>query len=953
VTHNSSVDVPCAFSPDGKLILYRSGREPNFPGGFELYTIPVAGGAARKITPAGGTYGVFSAKGDKIVYVRGYESSWRRGYRGSANNDLWICNADGSANRRLTDFAGDDNWPMFTPDAKTLYFVSDRSGRRNIWKMPIDAPAKAEQVTFHDADDVRRARLSENGESIVYEFDHGLWLMNVADGRTAEVRLYARPDDRVNPTVKAAFTSGATEMEVSPDNRQIALVIRGELFVVDADGTGGGAAARITEDAGNDHDVSWTPDSKRVLFVSDRGGRDEIYVAQSADPKRPDLSKARKLNTVKLSSSGRAERGPLMSPDGKTVLFQRDDESVWLMDADGKNPRQIVKGPRVFGPAWSPDSKWVAYVAADPDYGNDVYITPATPGGKAVNVTRWGTNHGSVRWTLDGKSLVYAARHDEEANIFVQSLQRPLADGESEKAAGGTVAIDFDNIHRRIRRVVNLAGTDQMVAVSPNGRQIAFRSRALGTSDLWIAGIDGAASNRVASAIGAQSVTYSRDGLRLFVLDQQGAIRIVPTVVGPIAGPAGIGGVAFRAEMEIDRSAEFHAMFHQAWRMLQERFYDPAHHGADWEAVHRKYDPLVKSVVMKEDLYDLISEMIGELNASHLGVGGDVRGGGERSGYLGLDFDAAHTGVGLRIKEILPGGPCDRRGMDVKPGDFLIAVNGKPVGGNVDLDRLLLGSVGRTTVVTLNSKPDMTGGRDYDLRPIDGQVVSGLKYELWVSRNKEAVEKMSGGRLGYIHLAGMDNPSLERFKREIYSDNRGKQALVLDVRFNGGGFTHDYILDLLGGKVHTTFQPRGGEKGTVLRSANRKWNKPVIVLMNERSASDAEIFPGAFRRLGLGKLVGRPTMGAVIGTYNVRLLDGSFFRIPTLGVFSASNENLENTGVRPDFDVENHPDALAAGKDAQLSKAVEVILAELDGKPIAPPTAGDRARPAGAGPGGQ
>lgn len=935
LTHNSANDVPCAFSPDGKTVLFRSTREPGFPSGWDLYAVPIAGGTPRPVTRAGGTYGVFSPAGDRIAYVRGYESPSRRGYRGSANNEIWLCKSDGSENKRLTDFPGDDSSPCFTADGSAIVFVSDRSGSKNLWRTRL-SDGRTEQLTHHAAGDVRRARISRDGRAVCYEFDGGVWVLRLdrPGERPAEARVTARIDDKTNPTVKLTMTAGASEMEVSPDNRQIALVLRGEVFVMPAEG---GAPNRITEHAGNDHDVVWSPDGKRLVFVSDRDGLDQLYVAESADPRRPELFRSRKIKQTRLSASAEPEHGPQFSPDGKHILFMRAHDGLWLMDSAGKNARQLAKGARIYEAAWSPDSKWIAYVASDADYGTDVYVT--TVGGtRTVNVTRWGTSHASVRWTLDGRHLVYAARHENNWNVYALPLQKPLAEGGTERR-DGTVQIDFDDIHTRIRRVTSLTGDAQMPEPAPNGRSVALRS---GT-DLLLAPLDGSGLTRIAAGIGPSRVVWSRDGLRIWALDSNGAVRQVPVggfgavAAGANAAPATVG---FRAEMEIDRAAEFAAVFRQAHRLLEDNFYDPAFHGADWAAVRDRYAALVGSVVMREDFYELMQEMLGELNASHLGISGATRPSGEKSGCLGLEFDPAHVGRGLKIKEVLRGGPCDRRGLDIKAGDFLLAVDGQPVGADRDLDKALLGTVGRPTVLSVASKPDPAAAKDIDVRPVDAQVISGLAYERWVARNASVVDMLSGGKLGYVHIAGMDVPSLERFKRELFSDMKGKAALVIDIRFNGGGFTHDSVLDLLGGKVHTLFKQRGaGDAGTVMRSWNRKWNKPALVMINERSASDAEIFPAAFRYLGLGRLVGRPTMGACIGTYNTRLIDGSTFRIPRLGVFTADERgrNLENTGVRPDYDVENAPDALFGGRDDQLAKAVEVLLAELDGK-LPPPT---------------
>ena len=374
----------------------------------------------------------------------------------------------------------------------------------------------------------------------------------------------------------------------------------------------------------------------------------------------------------------------------------------------------------------------------------------------------------------------------------------------------------------------------------------------------------------------------------------------------------------------------FAEMFEQSWRWLHDHFYDASFHGANWNRVCEKYRPLVKHCVMTEDLYALISLMLGELNASHLGISGESSTPDQYTAELGLIFDPTYRGAGMKIAEIIKRGPADKRGLNLKTSDIVLAVDGVELTEALDTAKALNDKAG--TVVTLQVTTDpveKSSRRRVDIVPASRRVMADLMYERWTEKNARRVAELSHGKLGYIHIPSMNQAGLDRFVRSLYSDNFDKEAIIIDVRFNSGGNTHDQVLSYLGGKEHTYFYQRGGNFGAVLNASDRKWAKPLVVLINNRSYSDAEIFPHAFRTLGLGKLVGEPTGGYVIGTRSVTLIDGSIFRTPRTGVVTLQGVNMEKEGVMPDYVVDVHPSDLMRGLDPQLDKAVEVLRQEV------------------------
>jgi tricorn protease len=926
LTFDSSQDVVNGWSPDGKYILFSSTRSTAFPHNYELYTVPVTGGRVRRVSAAGGKEGIFSPKGDRIAYVRGPGTWYRKGYRGSSNDDVWVCDADGTHNHQVTTFNGQDTSPMWGAEGKTLYYVSECWGTpANIVRQEVGGK-KATLVTFHKEDSVRRARISANGEWIVYECGPDLWVVSTREGNTPrKLAIEVHADEKVNTEKTFTFTRGATEFAPSPDEQHIAFVIRGELFLMPRTG---GKATRLTDNPAYDHELTWSPDGKKIIFLSDRDGRQEDFYVLGSDPPDMKLGAAHRFKVRRLTEADGAKGHARYSPDGRRISFIRAGK-LWVMNADGTDQKILVDQTQVFDQEWSPDGKYLAFARLNGSLGSEVYLIPSGSG-QARNVTRYATFNGDISWSRSAKHLAFISQRRQRYGVWVLDLQKPAA-----KGAPASSAVDWDDIHLRVHQP-SPAGAFSAV-ISPDGKRVAFRSYGPGGDDLWVAATDGSSQVRITHGnLQPQQIYWSRYLPLLYFLDGEGAMRVARVGFGneQLAIP-------FRAKMTIRRDEQFAEMFEQSWRALRDHFYDPKFHGADWNAVRLKYRPLVKHVALKEDLYTLITLMLGELNASHLGISGFLGRPEETTADLGLIFDETYRGPGLKIAEILKRGPADQRGIQVKPGDYVLAIDGTPLTEQTNLSRLLNDKAGEVVLLEVADAPPKADGlgksspgagtvRKVELTAAHRYRVHELMYERWVEHNTRQVERQSGGKLGYIHIPSMDDEGLDRFVRALYSDNFDKEAIVLDVRYNGGGFTHDQVLNYLGAKEHTFFHQRNGGQGLVLRSYDRKWTRPLVLLINNRSFSDAEIFPSAFRTLGLGKLVGQPTGGFVIGTTGFHLIDGSTLRLPMTGVYTATGVNMEGKGgVTPDYAVEEHPDQLARGEDPQLARAVEVLRSDV------------------------
>jgi tricorn protease len=944
LTFDSAQDMVAGWTPDGKNILFSSTRGTSYPQTMELYTVPAGGGQARRLPTGEGKEAAFSPDGKVLAYVRGPGQWYRKGYRGSANDDIWLCDADGHNSRQLTTFNGQDASPMWAPDGKTLYYVSEHFGTpANIVAAAVNASdgrpdvgLKPRQITFHKEDGARRARISADGEWIVYEHGADLYLVGTKEGsQPRKLLIEAYADDKVNPEKLETFENKATEFAVAPDEKHVIFGLHGNLFLMPIGGPGGGKPTRLTALPCYDHGAAWSPDGNKVLFLSDRDGQEDVYLLEPNDPEHPKLTEAHTFNVKRLTNSREPEMGLSFSPDGSRVAFIRSGR-LRTMKPDGSDPKAVIDQPFVFDYEWSPDGKWFVIARRDASFGSELYLVPSTgptADSPARNITRYATYNGGVTWSADGRTLAFLSERGlggTGTHPYVLSLRKPAAPGVDKPAEPGRppeVVIDWDDLHLRASVVAPVPADE--VAISPDGTRIAFRSGGR-AGDLWVASVDGKSINRLTT--GGQRpnhIAWSKRRLpsggftdAIYYLDGNGALRMARPAGGDAAIP-------FKVKMNINTQDEYTEMFDQGWRFLNQYYYDDKFHGSDWAAMRRKYRELIRHVTHKEDLYALVYLMLGELNSSHLGISGYSTTPEEETADLGLIFDDDYRGPGLKIKEVVRRGPADRRGLDLKAGDLVTAIDNVALNGSIDVSRLLNGKVKESVVLLVQRAPGEKPRR-VEVQGASRDEVRELTYQRWVDRNAARVAALSGGKLGYAHIPNMTADGLDKFVRALYSDNYDKEAIVLDLRYNGGGFTHDKVLAYLGSKEHHLFKNREGGVGLVVRSNDRRWNKPLVVLVNNRSFSDAEVFPSAVQALGLGKVVGQPTGGLVIFTGEMTLIDGSKFRVPSTGVFTLRGVNREKEGVVPDVIVEAHPDQLNRGEDPQLDRAVDVLKADVE-----------------------
>ncbi|HKO97255.1 MAG TPA: S41 family peptidase [Pyrinomonadaceae bacterium] len=985
LTAHSSDDTVLGWAPDSKAVLFSSNRGEEFTA--QLYLVGTEGGMPWRAGTDMGVQASYSPDGKRIAYNPKSQAYWRKFYRGSNQSDVVVMDVASKKFSQLTDFDGHDSWPMWGNDG-FIYFVSDRDGNglTNIWRV-ADGGGRAERITSFKSGDVRWPSIGTDGRVIVFEHDFGIWKLDVAAKRATPIKLDIAAETQENMTEMQPFASQADDYDLAPSARRIVFTIHGEVFTAPVEE---GDIKQITESAARDRFVTFSPDGKSIAFVSDQSGREEIYVVSadgagqlekltdidalkssynwspdskeiaftSSDDKLRKVTIATKQVVVLDSSRYGGIGSPVWSPDGKWLAYSKSDVSrtsdIFMVASSGQEPQPhkvTFDSNSDVGPSFGADGRKLFFQRIEGTTGNN----PTSVQLYSVVLER-----------LDRDP------DDPEERTEPEAAPRPEGGEGAEGApgAGGPrrapadrrgppreIKMDWDGLKRRTRQITRMPFAVTNYTVAPDSRTIVFvTTEPAGTANVpvvYSVQDDGKRLSRLTSGLppsedgeggggfggGIAELNVARDGRTLFFRERDGVYSIALPAGGAsaAAGAMRTGGadsvrrkLAFNVRVRVDRPSEWAEMFDDGWRTMKYRFYDPQMHGFDWDAARAKYRPLVDYVGDRQELLNILNEMIGELNASHTGTAPPPRGrdaAGVSTSHLGIELQPDSTAGRYRVTHIYENGPADKDWVKVKVGDYLLAINGKPVKVGDEYWQLLNNRLNRKVEVQFNSKPAEDGSWRTRIEAISTAAYSQLRYERWVSDQRKKVDQLSNGRVGYLHIQAMNQPSLRKFEKEI-REFRNKEALVIDQRWNGGGNIEQELLAILVQRQYQVWQPRGTEP---MGRPFAGFFGPKVVLQNWRSASNAEMFPAGFRALGLGKVIGTPTMGAVIGTGSYSLIDGSTVRTPGVGVFLADGKrtNMENNGVQPDILIDNSPEDNLAGRDRQLETAVTELMKQL------------------------
>lgn len=922
-----------------------------------IYLLPESGGTERLLTQLLALEAVPSPDGKFLALVRGGSPDWRRHYRGSANRDLWLLTLDSGELRRLTTTPWDEDHVSWA-GVGALVFRSDNGGEdRNVFLLELKG-GTITQLTHHKGADVRYPKAAADGSVVAYEFGDGLYLVP-ADGSASPRRLAVSVSaDVVEEEVeRVALRDKAEEVAPSPDGTQVALVIKGDIYVTarrpkELAALADPVTVRVTATPGREREIAWSPDGKSLLYASDRFGQYDLFRAEPVAG--PNFVSAGRVKETRLTSSPFDERRPRFSPDGKTLAYLVGKGNLTVAEAAGNNPRTLFQHWGDVEFSFSPDSRWLAFSRDDENFNSDVFIIPVT-GGPEVNVSQHPDEDLSPVWSPDGRRLYWLSRrHNRSLDIWAvyltkedheRSPEQWIAlfeeEGRAKRADDKTntgskpvkpVHIDLASIHERARPVTSLAGDEGEFVVASDSRNLVFVASPDGKRDLYKVRFDGREVSRLTDQdVRPSQLSHLRDPKLVIYRGRRGTVESI-TLEGKPGDP-----ISFYAFYTVPRRALREQVFQEAWRELERNFYDPQFHGFDWRAIGERYRPLAAMAWADRDFEQVMNWMLGELNASHMGYRLPTPDADSSlaMGFLGVEVEPSPNGRGVVVREVVPDTPAAQSEVRLRPGDVILAVNGEEILASKNFFAFFEGLAGRWVRLAVGTP----AVREVQVKLTDLDTVRQARYQAWVKERRAIVERLSQGRLGYIHIQGMNAPSLEEFQRELFAAARGREGLLIDVRNNGGGWTTDYLLAILTVRRHAWTVPRGMDPSTRGYPQDRlplpAWTRPVAALCDEASYSNAEIFSWAFKTLKRGPLVGMTTFGAVISTGGTSLVDGSFVRLPFRGWYVAgSGINMERQGCEPDVLVEQPPyQDLDKERDAQLERAVEVLLAQLPGDP--------------------
>jgi Tol biopolymer transport system component/C-terminal processing protease CtpA/Prc len=849
---------------------------------------------------------------------------------------------------------------MWSADQKRLYFMSDRGGTENIWDKPIAGSAR--QLTQFKDGRVLFPSISYDGKAVVFERDFRIWSLDTASRKAAPVNITLRGVPASPAIQHTTLSNQFSDLTVSKDGKKIAFIARGDVFA--ASSKDGGSAAQVTSTPGLESGLTWSPDSSRVTYVSYRNGSGQVFTY--------DLSSQ---TETQITSGPDGDDAPMWSPDGKLLAFVRGGLELRVYDPVSKQDRLVAKTifskpPVIFGQmfAWSPDSKWLAYAVSGDRRFRNMHVVPVE-GGAAIPISFVPNVFGSsIAWSPDGTYLLFDTgqrtentqiarvdllprtpkfREDQFRDLFIvpkpaEPAKPASPNPDSPKPEGAKpsdestpvkpVKIVAEGIRNRLSLLPVGMDADAVV-ISPDGKQLLFRSSAAGRTNLYLYSLDElarepAVPRQLTSTAGRKGDhQFSQDGKEVYYLEN-GRVSVI-NVDTRQPRP-----LTVTAEVDIDFSKQKEIVFQQAWSYLNDHFYDPKFHGADWAGMREKYRQYAAAARTPDELRRVVSLMIGELNASHLGISAPG-GGSDVSGRLGLRFDRKeYEGSGkLRITEVIPLGPVDLL-QEVKPGWYLLAIDGVNLDRATNVDEQLLHKVNKRVQLALAPQADGTGRRTFAVRPVSPSTEKNLLYRGWVESRREYVAKASGGRLGYVHMPDMGTQSLDRLYLDLDVENIRRDGVVIDIRNNNGGFVNAYALDVFARRPYLNMTFRGFEDAAPARSVlgQRSLELPTILVVNQHSLSDAEDFTEGYRSLKLGSVVGTPTAGWIIYTSGTALIDGSILRLPFIKVTTADGTNMEMNPRPVDVLVDRPHGESYNGRDTQLDTAVRELLKQIDSR---------------------
>jgi tricorn protease len=970
ITFDDALEVLDAWSADGRWLYFTAA---SFDVGTpDVFRVSSEGGTPMQVSAEVYTaeyHAAPSHEGNILAFTGhglGGAQWWRKGHSHIDESEIWLLRFGAKPSyEQLSEGGAKEMWPMWSKDDRTIYYVSDRSGAQNIWAKDLNG--KSRQITQFKDGRVLWPSIGYNGKSIVFERNFQVWRLDTWNDRAAAVDIVRRGAPAGPAIDHLRLTDGISEMALSPDGKKVAFIVRGEIFA--ASSTDGGDGARVTFTPAQESQMAWAPDSRRLVYVSDRDGASHLFLYDFTTNSETQITRDRASDDT-----------PEFSPDGKMIAFERGGREIAVYEIDSKKERGVVKASLERPPlssdrpyVWSPDSKWIAYMPVGEKLFKNVYVVPASGGeGKQISfVANGGSN--TIAWSPDGTFILFDTaqrtetaqlarvdliprtprfREDQFRDLFKEEQPRtplrqapvtepqpspaPAASPAASPSSEATrrpppkpVEVNFDQIRRRLTMLP--VGIDvRYQRISPDGKLVLMVAAVANQLNLYVYPLDELSkdplvSRQLTSTAGFKnSPQFTPDSKEVYYLEQ-GHISIIPLENRQARQ------LSVAAEMDVDFAREKMEVFQEAWTNIRDNFFDPNFNGVNWDSVRDQYAPLAAGARTPDELRRIISEMLGELNASHSGIGAPGNTAQPPAiGRLGVRFDRNEyeSKGALRVMDVIPLTPAAI--SNIKAGEYLIAVDGQTIGAHRNLDELLAYKIGKRVALTVASSADGAQKREVIVRPINAATERSLFYRKWIEDNRAYVARISNGRLGYVHMADMSAGALTQLYIDLDAENRDRDGVIVDVRNNNGGFVNVYAIDVLARHSYFNMTPRGftmAPSRSVL--GQRALELPTILVTNRHTLSDGEDFTEGYRSLRLGKVVGEPTAGWIIYTSGVQLIDGSTLRLPFDRVTANDGELMEMHPRPVDVPVAKPIGESLIGRDSQLEAAVTELLKEI------------------------
>ena len=996
LTYHSASEIPSTFTPDGKYVLFSASiQDPATSALFptsamtELYRVPVEGGNTEQVLGTPAEWVCFDKAGSNFLYQdrKGFEDEWRKHHTSSIARDIWLYDTQTGEHTNLTNRDGEDRNPVYAPDGKSVYFLSERNGGSfNVYSFPLNAPQQVKPVTTFRTHPVRFLSVSDKG-TLCYAYDGELYTQ-LPNSRPQKVKVeLVRDDDKDIASFR--FSQGATSACVSPDGKQVAFIVRGDVFVTSTDYP---TTKQITNTPAGESGLSFAPDNRTLVYASERTGNWQLYMAKITRKEDPNFPNATLIEEEVLLPSKTVERRyPQYSPDGKEIAFIEDRNRLMVLNLETKKVRQVTDGSTWYNTGggfdyeWSPDGKWftLEFIGNRHDPYSDIGIVSAQ-GGAITNLTNSGYMSGSPRWVLDGNAVLFQterygmrahASWGSQQDVMLVFLNQDAYDRYRLSKEDFELLKEFEKEQKKAKEKDEKKKNEKKKDAGKDKKKDGDKDGDNGKSDkdkeskkeivVELKGIEDRIVRLTPNSSDLGSAIVSKDGENLYYfsafeggydlwkmnLREKETKRLHKLNTGWVSLSMDKGGnifllgsrnmqkmdaksdalkpISYQAEMKMDLAAEREAMFDHVYKQQQKRFYNLNMHGVNWDEMSAAYRKFLPHIDNNYDFAELLSEWLGELNVSHTGGRYFANGKGDVTSNLELLFDWEYRGKGMRIAEVIEKGPFDHSRTKVKEGCIIEKINGQEISQENDITVLLNNKAGKKTLISLYD-PQSKERWEEVVMPISGGRLNGLLYNRWVKQRAAEVEKWSNGRLGYVHIQSMGDGSF----RTVYSDILGKynncEGIVIDTRFNGGGRLHEDIEILFSGQKYFTQVVRGREACDM---PSRRWNKPSIMLQCEANYSNAHGTPWVYKHRNIGKLVGMPVPGTMTSVSWETLQDPSLvFGIPIVGYRLADGSYLENSQLEPDIKVANSPETVVKGEDIQLKAAVDELLKEIDSK---------------------